>query len=131
MMTGQITPEYHAMLRVFVLGGQEGRVELDALVDTGFNGYLTLPGDVIRQLGLVSAGHRRAQLADGHAVVLEIFLARLLWHARPREILVLQADGGALVGMALLAGSHVTLEVKAGGTLTIQEFTTNGTGSTP
>lgn len=36
------------------------------VVDTGFNGALALPGDIIEELGLTQRGERRTRLATGH-----------------------------------------------------------------
>nr|MBC8228759.1 clan AA aspartic protease [bacterium] len=48
-----------------------------------------------------------------------VYLAKVLWHNQEREVLVLQADGGPLVGMSLLYGSRVTLDVVDGGDVII------------
>lgn len=64
-------------------------------------------------------GNRRATLGDGSMVVLDLYLATVSWHVQEREVLVLQAEGGALVGMSLLYGSRVVLDVVDGGEVTI------------
>ena len=44
--------------------------------------------------------------ARGNQVVLDMYPARVLWHeGREREVLVLQAEGGPLVGKELLYGT--------------------------
>jgi predicted aspartyl protease len=73
-----------------------------------------------RQLPLV--GNRRATLADGSVVVLDVYLATVLWHEQEREILVLQAEGGPLVGMGLLYGSRVVLHVVEDGEVLIEPW---------
>lgn len=93
--------------------------EVEAIIDTGFTGFLTLPWDVVTALGLSLVGNRRATLGDGSVVVLDLYLATVLWHEQEREVLVLQAEGGALVGMSLLYGSRVVLDVVEGGEVTI------------
>ena len=59
-------------------------------------------------------------LADGSVVRLSYFRATVLWEGKPRKIMVLDADGGPLVGMSLLYGSRVTLDVVDGGPVTIE-----------
>ncbi|MBM79708.1 MAG: hypothetical protein CMJ78_03825 [Planctomycetaceae bacterium] len=51
----------------------------EAIVDTGFSGYLTLPRELVNELKLPFVGHRRAVLADGTIVRLEAFLARSIF----------------------------------------------------
>jgi len=86
------------------------------------NIYLTLPTDAIRQLGLTFAGYRRAMLGDGRVVVFDVYLATLWWFGQAREILVFQAEGGALLGMALLSGSRMTLDAVENGVVTIEQL---------
>ena len=44
---------------------------------------------------------------------------KVLWHGQERDVLVLQVDGGPLVGMSLLYGNRVTLEIVEDGDVTI------------
>ena len=91
-----------------------------AVIDTGYNGHLTLPAEVVASLGLSLAGQRRARLADDRLVLMDVFRADIRWHGARRKILVSQTEGGALAGMRLLAGSRMTLDVIDGGQVTIE-----------
>lgn len=119
MLTGRVTAEREAVLTVEILGSA-GKAELvEATVDTGYNGYLTLPAGTVSDLGLPFAGTARAALGDGREVTLELFIARIRWHDGPRDVLVLQAEGGVLLGMAALEGSRVSLDVVHDGPVAI------------
>jgi hypothetical protein len=59
-------------------------------------------------------------LADGRDITLRQYEATVLWDGQPRDVMVLEADGGALIGMALLYGSRLTVEVLDGGPVTIE-----------
>ena len=48
-----------------------------------------------------------------------MYLAKVLWHGQEREVLILEAEGVPLVGMSLLYGSRVMLEVVDNGDVTI------------
>jgi clan AA aspartic protease len=96
------------------------RITAEAVVDTGFDGELTLPPGLIRDLSYPYAGFTRATLADGSTVRFDYHEGRVLWHSRERDILVLAADGAPLVGMALLHGSEVRLRVVDGGSVVIE-----------
>jgi predicted aspartyl protease len=52
------------------LGGQEQ--EIDTVIDTGFNGFLTLPPALVRQLNLPHLGQTRALLANGREEITAI-----------------------------------------------------------
>ena len=47
---------------------------------------------------------------------------RPLWHDRPVAVVILEADGEPLMGMNLLQGSRVTLDVQVDGDVTIDEL---------
>jgi clan AA aspartic protease len=122
MMTGRVTALREATLRLTVIGPDQRPQAVDAVLDTGFNGFLTLPSHVVHTLRLPFVGHRRATLGDGSIAVLDLYLATVLWHEQEREVLVLQADGGPLVGMALLYGSRVVLHIVDDGDVLIEPW---------
>ena len=105
-----------------VTGPSQRRQVIEAVLDTGFNGFLTLPHHVVRALGLPFVGNRRATLGDGSIVALDLYLATVFWHEQEREVLALQADGGPLVGMALLSGNRVVLHVIDDGDVLIEPW---------
>jgi clan AA aspartic protease len=111
MIRGVVTANREAIVRLVVAGPDQRREEVEAVVDTGFNGFLTLPSQAIRTLTLPFVGHRRVMLADGRSVVLDLYLATVSWNEEEREVLVLQAEGGPLIGMSLLDGHRVILHV--------------------
>lgn len=122
MMTGRVTARREATIRLTVTGADQRRHEVEAVLDTGFNGFLTLPSHLVHALRLPLVGNRRTTLGDGSIVVLDLYLATVLWHEHEREILVLQADGGPLVGMSLLYGSRVVLHVVDDGDVLIESW---------
>lgn len=119
MIRGKVTARREARLRLTVIAPDEQEHSLDVVLDTGFNGFLTLPTSVIRALRLPLGGNREVTLGDGSAVVLDSYIARVLWHERWRRILVLQADGDPVIGMSLLHGSRIVLDVLEDGDVTI------------
>ena len=121
-MHGSVDPgAREAALALQVLGTAGDRVEeVDATVDTGFTGALCLPPDVVRSLSLPLVGRGVAVLADGRAVETRVHRARVLWHGRERVARVLATEGGPLVGMSLLRGSRLTVDVVPGGAVRIE-----------
>jgi clan AA aspartic protease len=115
-----VTARREARLQLTVLGSERQAQHVDVVVDTGFNGSLTLPGDIIRALGLRLVGARPVTLGDGSTAVLSVYRARVVWHAAERTTLTLHAEGTPLLGMALLYGSRVLLDVVADGVVTIE-----------
>jgi len=111
-----------ALVELEVSAGAGKTHRIEAVIDTGYNGYLTLPSHIVAALQLPSAGQRRGTLADGSVVRFEVFIATVNWHAKQREVLVSQMSGAPLVGMSLLNGSRLTIDASEGGRVSIEEL---------
>jgi clan AA aspartic protease len=119
MITGTIsTHRAFVPLRVLGPNGQEGGVEF--VLDTGFTGTSTLPPATCIRLDLIAGRIQPARLADGSRIMLDVYQATLMWDGAPRDIEVLAKDGAPLIGMTLLDGSDVRLQVTDGGPVTIE-----------
>lgn len=95
---------------------------LSVVVDTGFTGWLTLPPALIRELGLPYQGTRSATLADGLSTRVELYAARISWDGQALPRLVHQSDSVPLIGMYLMTGYHLAVDVRAGGAVTLSEL---------
>jgi clan AA aspartic protease len=122
MLKGRVTAQREAVIQVQVVGSEGQLAPVEAAIDTGYDGFLTLPASLIRALGLPFAGTTRVVLADGSEVRMDLFLTSVLWDAEPCEALVLAAEGGVLAGMGMLAGSRLTLDVEDEGAVTIESL---------
>ena len=91
-----------------------------AVIDTGFNGWLTLPASIISDLGLTYRGRRPAVQANGEAQLFPIYGALVSWDGKHRAVLVHQAEGMPLVGMGLLNGSRFIMDTWEGGDIIIE-----------
>ena len=94
---------------------------VEVTVDTGFTGWLALPGDTIEELGLTSYGQRPANQAGGVGMF-SIYGALVLWHGEHRPVLIHRITGDSLIGMALLEGSELTVVAKEDGDVIIDEL---------
>jgi clan AA aspartic protease len=119
---GLVTARREAVIRLSVSGTDERRIEVEAILDTGFTGYLTFPGTIFAELALPSQGVREVVLADGSRVALAVYRAGVLWDGEPREVQVLASEGAPLVGMSLLYGHEVRIGVVEGGSVVIERL---------
>jgi predicted aspartyl protease len=107
---GVIDEQKRGRLRLRVRG-LFGTLEIDAFVDTGFNGGISLPISAAVPLGLVLVGAVRTQLADGSEVEDFVFhgwaqIADL--PEVPTEVIV-TLSGDPLIGMELLESWDATV----------------------
>jgi clan AA aspartic protease len=121
MIKGVVNSD-EARIPLWVRGrsGQERQVQ--AVIDSGFTGALTLPPAVIASLGLRWRSLDRAILANGSTCVFQVFVAKIVWDGRVRTVLVAEADSDPLVGMRLLKGHELKIQVRAGGKVTVKRL---------
>ncbi|MXZ46218.1 MAG: clan AA aspartic protease [Chloroflexi bacterium] len=120
MIEGAVNAASQAVV-VLSLRGPSGRtLEVEAVVDTGFDRFLTLPPRVVAELDLAFVGLNSVQLADGSEAALDSYAVTVLWDGRPRRVVTYVSDAAPLVGMALLAGHSLCVDVEPGGRVAIE-----------
>jgi clan AA aspartic protease len=120
MIMGVATPFDQARIPLTVGGPTGSAQELEAVIDTGFDGALSLPAAQIAALRLPWRRRGRALLADGHESVFDVYEATVLWDGAPRRVPVDAADIDPLVGMRLLRGYELTVQAVVGGQVIIK-----------
>jgi clan AA aspartic protease len=126
MISGSVNARREATVRLHLIGPGGQTRDVTVVIDTGYNGTLTLPLAVINSLGLASALQRWVKLADGSRSSLQSYAAELLWEGQRRQILVLAIDEAPLLGTVLLDGCHLGIDFVPGGAVAITPL-----GSTP
>jgi clan AA aspartic protease len=109
-------------IRLKVRGSQRHEQEIEAVIDTGYTEWLTLPPSLIASLGLRWETLGRAILADGSERIFEIYSGEVLWDGEVRRISIDEANTEPLVGMALLSGYELKMQVRPGGKVTIKRL---------
>jgi clan AA aspartic protease len=102
------------------LVGINGREEqIEAELDTGFNGDLSLPLDRINSLGWIFREEQTAKLGDGSDKKVKIYRGIVSWHGSPRLVLVAAFESSPLLGRGLLYGNELKIQFKSGGSVSI------------
>ena len=99
----------------------EGVAECEVMLDTGFTGWLALPEDFIKRLGLVRAGRPRVTLATGEIRQVDYYVGRVFWNGAFRQVGIFQTVDQSLLGMQLLKDNRITIEAWAGGGVIIED----------
>ena len=119
MISGSVNARHEAVVRLRLRGPSGIEAETDAVVDTGFTAALTLPAQVIASLGLIRKSRGQAILADGSIKFFDIFASEVEWGAARRAVLISAVGEEALMGMRMLAGHELRIEVVPGGAVEI------------
>ena len=120
MIEGAVNAARQAVVGLPLRGPSGRAVEVEAVVDTGFDRFLTLPRGVVSELDLTFAGVNRVQLADGSEAALDGYAVTVLWDGQPRRIVSYVSDAAPLVGMSLLAGHRLCVDIEYEGRVVIE-----------
>ncbi len=72
-MKGKVTGRREAVVRLRVCGPGKVRRSVTGIIDTGYNGSLTLPLRIIRALELRRIGQSDGELADRSIVTFDVY----------------------------------------------------------
>lgn len=122
MIKGKVNENYEAIIPVVVSSRTGALATIDAIVDTGFTGSLTLPLRLVHNLGLDRRGYAQAILGDGSLHTFEVFRAALLWDGETRVVELDAAETDPLVGMDMIHGHEMRMEVVSQGPVTIERL---------
>lgn len=120
MIRGEVNAAYEAVIPVTLRAANGQDRNFEAVIDTGFSGYLTLNPVDIAALQLPFQQRQTFLLGDNRQVEFDIYLATIIWDGSEIEIAVLASNSGTLVGMKLLRGYHLFVEVVDGGEVRIE-----------
>ena len=119
-MVGRLTDDNEFLFPLLLRNPEGEELEVQAVLDTGFTGYLVLPTDTIRQLALRQEDTEEVSLGDGSITLFSVHEVIVVWDDEPRNVTALGADGDILIGVQLLRGSVTVLEAVDGGEITIE-----------
>ena len=86
-----------------IVGGDGADRQVEFLVDTGYDGYLLLPTEIISELALTDMGEvSDVTIAGGERRDWAIYRAEVSWGGQLRNVEVLESDNPPLLGMAML-----------------------------
>ena len=90
-----------------------------AVIDTGYNGYVLLPRGLPEELDYLAVGVMPATLADGSSTELLAYSGTIIWDEEEIPVIALEGDGEPLVGVKLLKGRRLTIDMSPEGRVEI------------
>ena len=119
MPTGSVNAKPEAILPLRVRGPSGLVRDVEALIDTGYSGVIVLPGPLVTLLGLPKRRSVDVRLGDGTVRRFDVFAAELEWDGQWQTVAVSAIGHRAIIGMELLVGHSVRLDVAPGGVVEI------------
>lgn len=120
MIEGAVNDAYEAVVALSLQGPEGQAQDIEAVIDTGYNGFLTLPPRLIDDLGLPFAYMGQAFLANDAEVDFDVHYVTVLWDGQPRDIEADATGSTPLVGMLLLDKHNLNIDIERGGRVVIE-----------
>lgn len=109
--TGRVATTGETWFPVTLIGKKV--VATEALLDTGFDDFLSMPRDLADDLGLPVVGLEDYVLADGSTITSEMVAVRVLFAGRSRRIVGMVSESNEiLMGVQLLRGHCLTIRYR-------------------
>jgi clan AA aspartic protease len=121
-MFGRVNQNREAIIKLVIIGVESRKIAIDAVIDTGFNGDLILPLEIISELGLKLQGYQKAVLGDGTTSQFQVYAVDVIWNGSRKIVEVNAATSGALIGMGLLEGYKLEMDTIPNGIVTISDI---------
>ncbi len=108
-ISGNVTATLEARVSLRLVGGRAGDLEVEVVIDTGFDGSLVLPADLASCLNLPVVSHEIFSMIGGAQDSADVALAQIEWLGEVRRVDVILKDA-FLLGIALLDGTRLFID---------------------
>jgi clan AA aspartic protease len=122
MIYGVVNLRREATLPLVVSNSNGQREVINTVIDTGFDGFLSLPSEIIIRLGLPWTISNPATLGDGSETVFDFYTGTVIWDGQYRTIDIAESETEPLLGMAMLYGYRLQIDTVEGGIVKIEAF---------
>jgi clan AA aspartic protease len=108
-VVGRVNEALEARVTIRIIGGPQGTLDVECIIDTGFSGALVLPSSIVELLGLPIVGHEIISMVGEAKDTADITLAQVEWFGEVRrEDVIVKED--SLIGTALLKGTSLAID---------------------
>ena len=122
MITGAVNSDLEAIIRLKIRGANGQEEDIEAVIDTGFNGFLTLPLSMIAALGCAYLSQGFVILGDGRLEETPIYETSVGWDGQSFPVETDAAESEPLVGMALMNGYEPLIQAEVGGSVLLRKM---------
>jgi clan AA aspartic protease len=119
VIRGTVNPQREAVVPLRVRGPSGIECDVDAVIDTGFSGVLTLPPALISALNLPHRSQVGIQLGDGTIRRFDTYDVEVEWDGVWLNAAATEIDATPLLGVGILSDHQVFIEFVRGGVVDI------------
>jgi predicted aspartyl protease len=120
VILGKINARREIVFSLSIMDQHGEEHEIEVVLDTGFNDFLTLPEILIDALRLpYISSSVSVILGDGSEIQMRRYDARILWGNSERRVKAYAAEGPPLIGMAMIYGHDLHAHILDGADATL------------
>src|SRR5262249_42571562 len=122
MITSTVNHNVELVVPVAVYDAANQAHHIEFVIDTGFEGDLSLPALIVATFGMPFSYQGVSRLANGTTIYEPVHRALILWDGTIRIVQVLASSGGVpLLGMGLLRNFDLRARCQPGGLIEIEK----------
>ena len=108
MILGKVNPQEEPEIPVTLIFNGKRRRE-KAILDTGFNGYLSIPSSLVK--GWYFFGYEKYEIATGDIVEEKVYLGKIFWNNKEQDVYAVTSHSqDILIGTKLLRRNRLTID---------------------
>ena len=120
MISGTVNDELQPVVPLTLRDASGQTRDVEAVIDTGFNGYLTLPSNLTGTLGLPWVARHQGLVADGTVHTFDVYAATVVWDGKDRLVETEIVEAQPLIGMAFLLEHDLWIRVRRSGAVEVR-----------
>ena len=119
-MIGGVVSAGRAVMPLTVSDNRGNQQPFEFVVDTGFSGFLSLPKSIVSGMDVKWIHQSLIGLAANIGIEVNVYQASVNWNEEWSTIELMELEGEPLLGMALLSGTELRIQVEEGGLVEIE-----------
>ncbi len=113
MLKGIVNLSGEPLVKTILLSINGRQYGHDAIIDTGFNGSLSIPEKLAKRYQWKWAGYESYEVATGDIVQQNIYLGYIAWFGKNQEVYAVSTHSrDILIGTSLLVSQKLTINFK-------------------
>ena len=127
MITGAVSTLRFPSIAIELIDGEGRSRVIDAHLDTGFSGELTLPKAAIAELGIKMIDRSNYyRIGNNELALFNAYAATIRWHGGLRQVTAMESEIFPVVGVGLLWENNLSVDFIIGGNVAIRELPASG-----
>jgi len=110
MISGRINSQDEPVVPISLVLGKR-RLRMRAIVDTGFNGYLSVPMSLVKSWYFF--GYEKYEIATGDIVEEKVYLGKIIWNQKFQDVYAVTSHSkDILIGTKLLRQNRLFIDFR-------------------